>query len=494
MNRFGFHTQQPNTSNRSVIMSTTQKSLLTIIGLILATTVALAAMGAMGTNKLPLVDHATSTGDKRMTVSTEVVQDKVLKGGDGRVTVSLNLTAAQQLPTLESDPVLAADLVVVLDRSGSMQGQKLNDARRAIIQLLDQLGPADRLALVTYANGVQTQSPLLPMNVANRSRLIAVANQIYAGGGTNLGGGLSRGIDLLMPTAEGGRQRKLILISDGLANQGVTDPDALGRMASAAVENRFSISTVGVGMDFNEMLMTAIADQGAGHYHFLEDPRVFADVFETEFQATRHVAAADVAIRIPLEPGVRLVSAGGYPIRRDNGATIIHPGNLLAGQSKTLYLTLEVPTAEEKEIVMGHVQVRYQQHGQSRTLDVARPLTVACVPDPQAVLASIKKDSWADQVVQEEFSRLKEEVAADIRDGDRTRAQARIHEYETKQMAINTVVGSGKVARNLETDVQVLRQRLDSTFSGAPAAVAEKRKRVSKALQYDGYRLRRDKK
>ena len=474
-------------------MSTTKKSLLAIIGLILATTAALAAMGAMGTNNLPLVNHSMSAGDKRVAVSTEVVQDKVLKGGDGRVTVSLNLTAAQ-LPTLENAPVPAADLVVVLDRSGSMQGQKLNNARQAIVQLLDQLGPEDRVALVTYANGVQTQSPLLPMNMANRRRLNAEVKKIFAGGGTNLGGGLSRGIDLLMPTADGGRQRKLILISDGLANQGITDPGALGRMASVAVENRFSISTVGVGLNFNEMLMTAIADQGAGHYHFLEDPQVFAQVFETEFQATRHVAAANVEIRIPLEPGVRLVGAGGYPIHHDDGAAIIHPGNLLSGQSKTLYLTLEVPTAVEKEIVMGHVQVRYQHHGESRTLDVARPLTVACVPDPTAVLASIKKDSWADQVVQEEFSRLKEEVAADIRDGDRTRAQARIHEYEAKQEAINTVVGSGKVARNLETDVQVLRQRVDETFSGAPAAVAQEKKQVAKSLQYDGYKLRRDKK
>ena len=474
-------------------MSTTKKSLLAIIGLIMATTAALAAMGAMGTGHPPLVNDATSAEDELLGVSTEVVQDKVLKGGDGRVTVSLNLTAAR-LPTLDNDPAQAADLVVVLDRSGSMEGQKLNDARQAIIRLLDRLGTEDRLALVTYANRVQTQSPLLPMNEANRRRLTAVVKQVYAGGGTNLGGGLSRGIDLLMPTADAGRQRKLILISDGLANQGITDPSVLGRMASAAVENRFSISTVGVGLDFNEMLMTAIADQGAGHYHFLEDPQVFAQVFETEFQATRHVAAANVEIRIPLEPGVRLVSAGGYPIRHDDGSAIIHPGNLLSGQSRTLYLTLEVPTAVEKEIVMGRVQVHYQRHGESRTVNVTRPLTVACVPDPTAVLASIKKDSWADQVVQEEFNRLKEEVAADIRDGDQTRAQVRIQEYEAKQEAINTVVGSGKVAKNLGTDVQVLRQRVDETFTGAPAAVAQKKKQVSKALQYDGYQMRRDKK
>lgn len=474
-------------------MSTTKKSLLTILGLILATTAALAAMGAMGSATAPPLAALTLTGDAPVTVSTEVVQDKVLKGGDGRVTVSLNLTAAR-LPTIDNEPVAAADLVVVLDRSGSMEGQKLSDARQAVNHLLDQLGPDDRLALVTYSNSVQTQSALVPMTEANRRRLASAVERLHAGGGTNLGGGLKRGMEVLMHTPGDLRQRKVILISDGLANQGVTDPVVLGRMASAAVENRFSISTVGVGLEFNEMLMTAIADQGAGHYTFLEDPQVFARVFDSEFQATRHVAAADVDIRIPLEPGVHLVAAGGYPIRHEDGMAIIHPGSLLSGQSKTLYLTFQVSTAVEREIVMGRVQVSYRRRGESRTVDAPRPLTVACVPDPAAVMASIKKDSWEDQVLQEEFSRLKEAVAADIRDGDQTRAQARIHDYEAKQEAINSAVGSEKVAKNLGTDVQALRQRVDETFTGAPAAVAQKKKQAAKALQYDGYRIRRDKK
>ena len=473
-------------------MSTTKKSLLAIIGLILATTAALAAMGAMGSTTAPPLAAPTLSGNAPVNVFTEVVQDKVLKGGDGRVTVSLNLTAAR-LPAIDNDPAQAADLVIVLDRSGSMEGQKLNDARQAVIRLLDQLGPDDRLGLVTYSNSVQTQSGLVSMNEANRRRLTSAVEHLHAGGGTNLGGGLKRGMAVLMQAPSDLRQRKVILISDGLANQGVTDPNALGRMASAAVENHFSISTVGVGLEFNEMLMTAIADQGAGHYTFLEDPQVFAQVFESEFQATRHVAAADVNIRIPLETGVRLVAAGGYPIRHEDGSVIIHPGNLLSGQSKTLYLTFQVPTAVEKEIVMGRVQVRYQRQGRLQTVDAARPLTVACVPDPAAVTASIKKDRWADQVVQEAFSRLKEAVAADIRDGDQTRAQMRIHEYEAKHEAINSAVGSAKVAKNLETDVQALRQQVDETFTGAPAAVAQKKKQAAKSLQYDGYKSRRDK-
>jgi Ca-activated chloride channel family protein len=473
-------------------MSSTKKSLLTILGLILATSAALAAMGSMGSSRSALQSAFAPAGDAPLTVSTEVVQDKVLKGSDGRTTVSLNLTAAR-LPTLDDAPVQAADLVIVLDRSGSMEGRKLSDARQAVIRLLDQLGPQDRLALVTYSNGVQVRSALVPVNDANRRQLAAAVEQIHAGGGTNLGGGLERGIDLLTGSPGANRQRKIILLSDGLANQGLTDPVALGRMASAAVENRFSISTVGVGLDFNETLMTAIADQGAGHYHFLEDPRTFARVFEGELQATRQVAAADVTVRVPTAPGVRLVGAGGYPIHHAEGAALIHPGNLLSGGSRTLFLTFQVPTDVEKTIRLDPVRVTYRHQGESITLESPGPMRVACVADPAAVMASIRKASWADQVVQEEFSRLKEDVAADIRDGEKEQAQARIRAYTAKQGAINTVVGSDKVAENLATDVHALRRQVEETFTGAPAAVAEKKKQVSKSMQYDGYKIRRNK-
>ncbi|GAB6905540.1 von Willebrand factor, type A [Desulfosarcina cetonica] len=475
-------------------MTPSRKSLFAIIALIIGTTAALAAMADRGNPaaSTPVPTDSIPVNDTGLTISGEVVQEKVLKDGDGRVTVALSLTAPHLIEDA-SLPIPAADLVIVLDRSGSMEGQKLQDARQAVIRLLDQLGPDDRLALVTYSDGVQTPSALVPITANNHRRLSALVQRVTSGGGTNLGGGLKQGIDLMTQAPGAERQRKVILISDGLANQGITDPAALGIMATAAVEHRFSISTVGVGLDFNEMLMTTIADHGAGSYHFLENPQAFAHVFEDELSASRRVAATDVKIRIPLGAGVRLISAGGYPIHHESEAAVIAPGNLLSGQQRTLYLTFQVPTATEREILLGQVQADSIMDGKPQTSALAQPLTVACVPDPAAVMASIKKETWADQVVQEEFSQLKESVAADIRDGEKERAQQRIEAYKTKQAAINAVVGSSKVTQNLDTDVQALRESVDDTFAGPPAAVAAKKKQAAKSLQYDSYQKRRDK-
>lgn len=472
-------------------MSKPIHSLITIIGLIAATTAALAILTAMGSQAIETPTRPVAAGDG-LTISSEVVQDKILKDGAGRVTVALRL-AASQLPESDILPPPAADLVIVLDRSGSMEGQKLRDASQAVVGLIERLGPEDRLALVTYSNGVNTLAPLTPVTAANRQRLASLARSVVSGGGTNLGGGLRQGIDLMLGMHGEMRQRKVILISDGLANQGITDPIALGRMASLAVENRFSVSTVGVGLDFNETLMTAIADHGAGSYHFLENPRAFAGVFENELMASRRVAVSDLAIRMPLSPGVSLIDAGGYPIHHDKGEAIVHPGDLLSGGQRTLFLTFAVPTHRLGTISLGRLQMEYRFGGHPNRLDAPTPLTVACVADPAAAMASIKKAVWSDQVVKDEFSRLKEAVAKDVRDGDKSRAQRRIEEYEAKQSAINQMVGSEKVAENLATDVEALRDQVEDTFAGPPAAIAEKKKQVSKSLQYDSYRIRRDK-
>jgi Ca-activated chloride channel family protein len=341
---------------------------------------------------------------------------------------------------------------------------------------------------------VRTISPLVPLDDAHRQPLAMAVARLSAGGGTNLGGGLQRGITLLMQSPGAGRQRKVILISDGLANQGVTDPYALGNMASAGVANHFGVSTVGVGYDFNEVLMTTLADYGAGQYYFLDNPQAFARVFEKEFNTTRLVAATAVEIRIPLKDGIQLTEAGGFPVKQDGSFAVIHPGDLQAGQSRKLFLTLTVPTDKEREFSLGQILMGYQHKGYSRALSDDTGLVVACVADQQAVNASIDATEWTQQVLQEDFSRLKDEVADAIRKGEKEKALSKIHSYEERNRELNSVIQSPSVSQNLDQDVQVMRMGVEETFAGKPAEVAEKKKQKAKVLQYESYQVRRDKK
>lgn len=471
-----------------------------VLVLIMALSVMLAYVGSNNSVFAQLFNSNHSPKDTKpvhtdlVSIRAQLVQDKVLKGSDGQIAVSLTLDAAK-IPRSDHQPFADTDLVIVLDRSGSMAGRKLSDARLAVMQLIDRMTAVDRLAIITYSNGVQVLSPLAYMDEANKHHLKTVIAQVNADGGTNLGAGLKYGIQTLMQTpATNNRQRRVILISDGQANQGITDPLELGDMASAAATQNVAVSTVGVGLDFNEILMTTLADHGSGRYYFLEDPKKFALVFNKEFQDTRNIAASAVEILVPLRNEIRLVHAAGYPIQVNDGLAVIRPGDLLSGQQRNLFLTFQVPTDKEAEYNLGEFQVRFNHNSAAYRNATSGQMVLSCVKDSGEVTASIDEPAWSARVIQEDFSQLKEGVADAISKGEKDKAMDQIQEYEMRNEAINATVGSTVVAGNLKTDVQALRQSVEETFAGTPAVVAEKKKQNSKALQYESYQIRRDKK
>lgn len=469
-------------------------ALLVVLSLILITGVAMAITRQNSPDRGPTGPYAgsPSTLPDGLSVSARLVQDKVLLGSKGMVTMALTLQTPPA-PTSDRQPQKAVDLVVVLDRSGSMNGRKISDARRAVQRLIGHLSPQDRLALVAYDNGAEPLSGLLPMTAANQHELSTLIGKVHPGGGTNLGGGLQAGLEILSATASDSAHRKLVLISDGLANQGVTDPHALAQMAAGGLAHDWVVSTVGVGHDFNEHLMTTLADHGAGHYYYLENPAAFAAVFEREYRQAVTTAASAIAIRMPRHAGINLVDAGGYPIQAADGNITIHPGNMRYGQTRTLYLTFQITTDTPRKVTIQGLQVHFTDRGgQLKTSSLANAFTIACVDNADEVVASIRKEAWAQKVLQEDFGRLKEAVADAIRSGDKEQAMAQIQLYRQEKAELNRVVASPQVSENLEKEVHALGAYVEDTFAGKPAAVRAKQKKNAKTLQYEGYQKRRD--
>lgn len=422
-----------------------------------------------------------------------LTQDKILQGGNGIVGLSLTLTA-DDVVIPGNDRGQNVDMVVVLDRSGSMEGEKIRDAKHAVLELLATLSPGDRFGLVSYADDVSKHCGLVEIGGTDLGYFTAMVNRIAAGGGTNLGGGLQEGIDILQESDKIGNMGKVILLSDGLANQGITDPAALGVKASQAVKGEFAVSTVGVGADFNEYLMTRIADQGIGTYHYLENPRAFAAVFQDELHRTKVAAATGVEITIPLPLHAFVVEASGYPVSIRNNAAVFYPGDLMSGQTRTLFITLRVPTDSTREFTMSNVTTRYRYEGKQYAVSLSEPFVVACVEEEKDVFASIESDVWEKKVLQDDYNRLRESVAKDMRDGKKEQALGKIEQYYQEKKAVNAVVASPHVAANLDEDLEELRDTVNETFEGTAGEVQRKQKVRSKAMQYEGYKERRDKK
>ncbi|MGW8223530.1 MAG: hypothetical protein ACWGP1_15390, partial [Syntrophobacteria bacterium] len=126
-------------------------------------------------------------------------------------------------------------------------------------------------------------------------------------------------------------------------------------------------------------------------------------------------------------------------------------------------------------------------------VSLAEGFQLACVKDQQQVYGSIDKSEWEEKVLKDDFNKLREEVAAEIKEGKQDQAMKRIDEYYKEQQSVNAVVASPKVATSLERDLEELRGVVNDTFQGEPQEVEIKQKKNSKSLQYEGYRGRRSK-
>ena len=246
--------------------------------------------------------------------------------------------AVPELPEQAERPPLR--IALVLDRSGSMAGPKLAVARRCARWLAERLRPADELALVTFDGHVRL---LAPRARVDSSRLRAAIASIGPGGQTNLSGGWLRGLGELVDAPADG-PRKILLLTDGLANQGITDHDDLVGMARRARVEGVSTSTIGFGEGFDEDLLRDMADAGGGSTHFAETPDDAPGIFECELEGLTRVVAHNVTLDVRPGPAVELLGVlNDYPSLAVEGGAQIELGDAYAGERRRVVLKLRIP-------------------------------------------------------------------------------------------------------------------------------------------------------
>ncbi|TVM18801.1 hypothetical protein DPQ33_04850 [Oceanidesulfovibrio indonesiensis] len=493
-----------------------RKALLPLIGLAICLAAALVFLPQGAAGSKPPVHGTAQFTSGPLELNASLTRSKIAVGSDGRFSLALTFFAPDRRPDDRPDFVPAdkfVDLVVVLDRSGSMRGDKITDARNALALLVDALGPGDRLGLVSYSDGVQVHTPPILVTQDNRRVLHRAIANIGAGGNTNLGAGLRTGLEQLRqatfldddmplfrhedcsgcPPLSGERIRRLILVSDGLANRGVTDPGSLANMARSAALNGWSVSAVGVGLDFNEHLMTCLADAGGGTYHYLQEPQAFADLFLKELHTARRIAATAISIDLYLPRGMSLEEASGYEITRNGGETTILIGDIAAGSTRTIHLTMRAEAREEAEYLLDSLAVSYVQENETRSQKLEAPLRLAAVESEVEASMSYAPAAWERKVLHEDYGRLKEEVARAVSAGNKDDALAAIDEYRRETTAENSLVGSDRVQENLDADVAALEDSVEESFSGPEPEQAVRQKAAAKRIQHEGYMDRRDK-
>src|SRR6266540_759142 len=184
-------------------------------------------------------------------------------------------------------------LALVLDRSGSMDGPKLDVAKRCAAWLVSRLRDRDELALVDYDDQVRLLAPL----GAPHDHIAHALSHVHAGGSTNLSGGWLKGVEQLRG-ADAASPRKVLLLTDGLANAGITDRYTLVGLAQEASRTGIGTTTIGFGYGFDEDLLTQMADAAGGNAHYAETPDAAPAIFAEELEGLTQLAAQNVSVEI----------------------------------------------------------------------------------------------------------------------------------------------------------------------------------------------------
>ncbi len=235
------------------------------------------------------------------------------------------------------------NLAIVLDRSGSMSGAKLDVAKRAVEEAIARLEPEDRFSVVVYDDVVDMVIESTAASPEARRGAVDRLRTIEARGSTNLADGWLRGCEQVAAHLSERGVNRCLLLTDGLANVGITDPGELAAHAAALRARGVSTTTFGLGNDFDERLLQDLADAGGGHFYYIADAPQIRDAITSEVGETLEIVARDVALEVTARDDIRIEPISPYATTSRGGRTVVTIGDLGSEQVVEVVLRLSFP-------------------------------------------------------------------------------------------------------------------------------------------------------
>ena len=257
------------------------------------------------------------------------------------------LLAEIQAPEAPNRPGrLPVNLAFVLDRSGSMGGEKIAHARQAVLQGIGLLRDEDRFAVVAYDEHIQVVVPTTHATAEAREAASRAVARIAPRGQTDLEGGWRRGCEQVVEHLSAEAVGRCLLLTDGLANAGVTDHAEIERRSTEWRGRRVVTSAFGVGAHFDETLLRRMADAGGGSYEFIESAVQIADFMASEVGEALTVTAREAVLLVEAGEGAVVESLNDFPCRQEGSAWRVELGSLFGGQSRNPVLRVTLPEGE----------------------------------------------------------------------------------------------------------------------------------------------------
>ncbi|MGZ3950299.1 MAG: vWA domain-containing protein [Flavisolibacter sp.] len=281
------------------------------------------------------------------------------------------------------------NISVVIDRSGSMQGIKLGYAKRAAKNIIEQLNADDIVSVVIYDNDIDTIQG--PVHVIDKEKIKSKIDMIVARASTNLWGGTEQGYSFVNRNFGPGFVNRVLLISDGNANVGITDSTLIRIKVQKYKDDKgISLSTFGVGLDYNETLMTDMAETGAGNYYFIDAPNKMTSMFNNELNGLLNVAAQDAELKITVPKGVTIVKCYPLKYQQDGNEIRVKLRDLSSEETKATLFTYKVDP-KTKEVLKFTSVLSYTDVTDGRQKTLANENSLTPIKNLEAYLTHYNK-------------------------------------------------------------------------------------------------------
>ncbi|MCP3901224.1 MAG: VWA domain-containing protein [Desulfobacteraceae bacterium] len=398
----------------------------------------------------------SKTYDKKVMLRVETEKSVLFAGPSQEVVLKVTLDAPSVPSSVERPPV---NLSVVLDKSGSMGGEKMEYAKAAAIEAVQRLGASDVFSLVVYDSNVRTIIPA--QKVRNIDHIIGKIQRIYPAGSTALFGGVSQGASEIRKHIGSEYVHRIILLSDGLANVGPESPAELGRLGAALIKENISVTTIGVGYDYNEDLMTRLSQKSDGNSYFVEASSVLPQIFASELGDVLNVVAKKVKVTITMPKGVEPISIIGREGRIKDRTVALSMNQLYGEQEKYALVKVKIPKSRTgSSMEIAKAEVHYENPFNKKT-EVVYGKSVARFSKDYKV---VKKSTNVDVVreYQRNLNALEQEKAISLSDKGRKKEAAQALKASAVKMKSVAKEYNDEVllkeARDMEVQADVLEQ------------------------------------
>ncbi len=301
----------------------------------------------------------TFTDGSTLQVEGRLGHATLANGKDNETFVYVNVRAPSDQRATLAAPV---DLAIVIDRSGSMAGKRLQNALDAARGIVGRLRDGDRVSVVTYDTAAQTLVPPTQLDGFSRQSILSQISGITTGGDTCISCALETAMRLLENGSSVGdaRVKRMLLLSDGQATAGIRDVAGFSQLAARVRDMGCTISSIGVDVDYNQRIMSSIALVSNGRHYFVENAGGLASIFEQELNALMQTVASQAEMRVALAPGVQLLEVFDRAFRREGNTLVVPMGTFTAAEEKTVLVKVRVPRGAAGARPIADVSLAFQ--------------------------------------------------------------------------------------------------------------------------------------